>query len=333
MVALLAFGAILVPTVGAAALPESAASLLRNHAGFTAGDVAAARQGERIVRMLPSQSRAEVAFAGVIRLPIPFDEYVRRVRAGKLYKTNEILLQVGRFGETPSVEDLRSLRFERYDLNVKDDSPGSIDLAAKTNKQFLTQTVAEYEQTGRIFTGPLGSEPQPVNVGKYFDPMVTHVDHLRERYPAAFAYLLRYPNVPKRGPDDYYLWKQLTFGLRPLTRLAQVGIWEQQRDGIREAVVVTKQIYANRYFDASFQIDYVFADFSEAGGGPAVFVITFNRGASGFLEGQLGRVIRPIVVSRTKAAAEKTLDEARSDMEAEFGRKVSAATDNRRRKP
>jgi hypothetical protein len=109
----------------------------------------------------------------------------------------------------------------------------------------------------------------------------------------------------------------MTFGFRPLTRLAQVALWEQTEQGVREATVLTKQIYANRYFRASFQIDHIIADNSDPAH-PAVYLITFNRGSSDFLEGRFGRAIRPIVLARTQSAAEKTLDQARAEMEAEY---------------
>ena len=55
------------------------------------------------------------------------------------------------------------------------------------------------------------------------------------------------------------------------------------------------------------QIDHVIAE------GDSVYLITLNYGRSSWLQGVSGKMIRPIVVSRTRAMAEKTLDQARQD--------------------
>jgi hypothetical protein len=96
-------------------------------------------------------------------------------------------------------------------------------------------------------------------------------------------------------------------------------VWEEERNRRREAIVITKQIYADRYFQASFQVDHLIADDTDPRH-PTIFLISLNRGRSEFLEGALGKVIRPVVVSRTRTAAEKTLDQARSDLESEYRR-------------
>jgi hypothetical protein len=78
-----------------------------------------------------------------------------------------------------------------------------------------------------------------------------------------------------------------------------------------------KQIYSNRYFHVSFQIDHLVSDDSDPKN-PSVYLISMNRGRSEFLTGLTGKVIRPIVLSRTQATTERTLDQARRDFEVEF---------------
>jgi hypothetical protein len=282
------------------ALPNDTALLLKRHAGFTGEQLDTVRRGGRVVRMIDTGSQAEVAFAGVTRLRVALPEYLKRVRAGTLYKVRDPILQVGRFAETPSMKDLINLRFDGGDL------PGP----AEQNKRWLLATIRQYEATGAISFGALGEQPKPVESASLF----ARANYLRERFPDAWQHLLRYPNVPSRGTDDYYQWTQITFGFRPVTRIAQVSVWES---GPHEAVVVTKQIYANRYFEGSYQIDHLISDDSDPKH-PAVYLITFNYGRSGFLDGIPGRLIRPVVMSRTRASAEKALDDAKEDFQSEL---------------
>ena len=82
-----------------------------------------------------------------------------------------------------------------------------------------------------------------------------------------------------------------------MTRVAQLSIWQHKPN---EAVVLTRQIYASRYFDSSLQIDQLIAD------GDHVYLITHNYGRSSWLAGITGKLIRPIVLSRTLALTDKT---------------------------
>jgi hypothetical protein len=279
------------------ALPDNAASLLKRHAGFTDEQISAVARGSRVVRALPTARQEEVAFAGATRLSISLGTYLNRLRAGTLYRAGENIIDIGRFGESPAVSDLKTLSFESYDLG-----PGT---SPEQNKRCLIAWIRNYERTGAIGVGPLGEPPRPVDAAARFEPMVREARYLREQMPAALDYLVQYPNIPARGDDDFFIWTQLTFGLRPITRLAHVAIWEQNG----QAFVVTKQIYANRYFEASFQIDHLISD------GNGVYLITLNYGRSELLHGFPGRMVRPVVVSRTVALAGKTLDRAVKDLQ------------------
>jgi hypothetical protein len=289
-----------VAAVAAQGMPREAASLLTRHAGFTEHQIAAVRRGERVVRALPTACQEEVAFAGATRLPIPLSDYLQRLRAGTLYRAGDNVIRIGRFSDTPTAADLEALGFESYDLQS-----GPPAEAAERNRRALISWIEEYQKSGETGTGPLGERPRTVDRAKRFVPLVTQSGYLRETMPPAYDHLLGYPSVPKRGRNDFFIWKQLSFGLRPLTRVAHVSIWEKQN----EAFVVTKQIYANRYFDASYQIDHLVSD------GGSVYLITLNYGRSELLGGISGRLARPVVVARTVALAGKTLDRARRELQ------------------
>ena len=208
-----------------AGLPADTALLLKRTTGLTDNEIAAVRRGERIVRMLDTKSQAEVAFVAITRLPIAMETYLARVRAGSLYRIGDVILQFGRYAESPSMADMASFRFESFDLR------GPRADAARANKQQLLATIREYEKTGAISFGSLGEPPKPVDRTALFNPLVNQANYLREQWPAAYEYLLNYPNVANRGPEDFFIWKQMTFGFRPLTRVAQVSIWEEDRQG------------------------------------------------------------------------------------------------------
>ena len=131
-------------------------------------------------------------------------------------------------------------------------------------------------------------------------------EFLRNQLPEGCTYLAGH--TTNKGPDDFYLWTELSFGFKPMTRVAQLSIWQHKPN---EAVVLTRQIYASRYFDSSLQIDQLIAD------GDHVYLITHNYGRSSMLAGITGKLIRPIVVSRTLALTDRTLKTAVKDLQRE----------------
>lgn len=288
-------------------LPHHTALLLKRYAGFTEEQIAQGRQGATVVRTLDTGSRPEVAVVGISRLPVDISTYLQRLRAGTLYKIRDPLLQIGRFHPSPSIQDLNNLNFDQGDLET----------SADQNKQQLMAAIQEYEKTGAVQFGPLGGPSEAVDATALF----SNARYLRAKLPTAWQHLMGDSNVPSQGANEFYMWSQLSFGFRPVTRIAQVSIWEDPRPDRLEAVVVTKQIYANRYIQASVQIDHLISDNSDPAN-PAVYLITFNLGQSDFLSGFSGKLIRPIVLSRSRSTAEKTLDEARQDFAKEFKRSL-----------
>lgn len=287
------------------ALPSDVASLLKRHAGFSSEDVAAVERGDRVVRVIETGCQAEAAFAGATKLPISLANYLRELRAGTLYKPGEVILQFGRFAEIPSASDLSRLH------------PEGQEDGRDREKQTLISSIHDYEYNGAISTGSLGEQLSRIDLARHFEPLLKRAGYLRERLPAAWDHLTRHPNAARRGSDDFYVWEKLAFGFRPITRVAQISVWEESRQGRREAIVVTKQIYANRYIQASFQIDHLVSDDSDPVN-LAVYLITLNYGRSESLEGLTGKLIRPVVLSRTRTLAEKTLDQAKRDLKQDW---------------
>ena len=165
------------------------------------------------------------------------------------------------------------------------ETPVASDVPTHLNPSALIAAIAEFEKQGRPSDCP---------------------DLIRQRLPAGCEYLASHTS--NKGADDFYLWTELDFGFKAMTRVAQLSIWHGKPN---EAIVLTRQIYANRYFDSSLQIDQLIAD------GDGVYLITHNYGRSGWLSGITGKLIRPIVVSRTLALTDKTLETAINDLKRE----------------
>jgi putative flippase GtrA len=252
--------------------------LLRRNAGFADRDLARARAGQRVVKTPDPGIPQEMVTVGVTRFDVPFDYFLARARKGNLYRVGPTLLEIGRFSAEPAAADLAGLTLEGSDLEPF----GELDPAAA--KQVLVRLVRNHQTSG--------------------------IRGLHE-------WVANYPLGAAGGVSQYFAWAKVNIGLKRLVRLTKVTVWELEDRPRREAVMVTEQVYASRYFQASLQVDHVTSDLSETGA-PAIRLVTVNWGRCDLLGSRIARLVRPLIVSRTRAATQRALDLAKTVLEGEY---------------
>src|SRR5262245_49005700 len=96
--------------------------LLRS-VGFTAPEISAIDRGLPVARALDS-NRREIAVIGAVRIQAPRHRLAERFRTIDYLKTSRIVLGAGPLSTPPRPDDLQSVPFETYDLEVRDCRPG-----------------------------------------------------------------------------------------------------------------------------------------------------------------------------------------------------------------
>ncbi|GEM_PF-4358942 len=304
-------------SVSSWSIDRSTEEFLRLNAGFGDRELAAARSGQRVVKTLDPGIVQEMVTAGVTRFQIPFDYYVDRALRGDLYRRGSTLLQVGSFSANPSVEDLAGLTLGASDLAPIGEVESSAGQSERAAKEFLVRLVRGFQHEGIRSLEPLrqGSKKRPV--AQEVRTLLSNSPYLRYYGPNLEEYFEQYPVADGQGAREHFTWAKVNIGLRNLVRLTKVTIWVQVRGSAREALIVNQQIYASRYFQASLQVDHLIAEDSGPGT-PATCLVTINRGRSDLLESRIARLLRPLILSRTRASTERTLDEAKLKLEAEY---------------
>jgi hypothetical protein len=290
------------------AIDSSTEALLRSEAQFGERELAVARAGGRVVRTPDTGITREMATIGVARFEVPFDYYVDRARRGDLYRTGATLLEVGRFSEEPSVADLRGLTLDADDLAPLKDTDPAAGRSEAAAKQFCVRLVRAYRATGLDSLEAVKQGSKRTALQGEVEALLKHATYLR-RYG--------YPPEEAVRAQEYYGWAKVHIGLKRLLRLTKVTVWTVEEGNRREAVIVTEQIYASRYFQASLQVDHVIADEGD-GRAPAIYLVTINRGRCEVLESWAVRLLRPLIMSRTRASTERALDTAKEKLESEF---------------
>ena len=108
---------------GQVSTPPTTRELLREIAQTTDAEWAAIARGEAVAKVLATDNR-EVAVAGAVRIAASSERFAGRYREIENLKRSAIVLDVGRFSTPPRPDDLLSVPFEDYDLDLRDCRPG-----------------------------------------------------------------------------------------------------------------------------------------------------------------------------------------------------------------
>jgi hypothetical protein len=186
-------------------------------------------------------------------------------------------LAVARFSEPPSLEDAGQLRLDTPDLDALARCQAGrcrSKLAALAPAEFaafdwsatdakeraealirsgLVRYVADYLRRGDAALMDYHDVRFPTSLAHEFDALVRSSPYLRTCAPELQDYLLRFPKQQPSGTESFVYWARETFGLKPVLGAYHVIVYTGP-DRLDPAVIVTKQIYASRYFDTSLEL-------------------------------------------------------------------------------
>jgi dolichol-phosphate mannosyltransferase len=293
---------------------------LRRSAGFADRELAQARSGQRVVRTLDPGIPQEMVTVGVTRFEVPFDYFLERARKGDLYRVGPTLLEIGRFSATPTAADLAGLTLEGSDLEPFGELDPAAGHSALAAKEILVRLIRNYQTSGIRSLEPVQQGSKRLVVAGEVRALLAHSPYLRHYGAHLEEYVANYPLGEANGASEYFSWAKVNIGLKRLVRLTKVTVWELENGPRREAVMVTEQVFASRYFQASLQVDHVISDRSDAGA-PAIRLVTVNRGRCDLLNTSIARLLRPLIISRTRVATQRTLDLAKTVIESEYQRR------------
>lgn len=242
-------------TVGQPSAPADPERMLTDRLGFSSADVAQARSGQAIVKMLPSAQREYLGLAGAIRLSGTKErlaDWLRNIEhfrnSAQLGTTHVVPMPVARegFAGVPADDSVRDTLF-RYASAYA----GGGDVAAGTHD---TRALLQQATT------------------------------LSELAPEFVAYLTEYPKTTLAGVDQLLYWSAMP---EPDSMIAVHHLVVYHPAG-REVWIADKTIYATRYIDAGV-VAIALYDTPGAGG---FYAIAGSRVKSSELAGAAAAVLR-----------------------------------------
>jgi hypothetical protein len=251
-------------------------NILHEKAAFDEVDFSALERGEPVVRRLPPNHKQEVSVFGLVRVQAPGEVFLQSFRDSIASKNNRAILEIGRFGSVPTIDDLRTLTMESRDIEdlkkcavancelklsakmieqfqkgVDWQATDYADQATHLYRQMLLDYVLDYLQRGDAALIEYNDKATAA-------PLLEGQRALLPSLPGFFN------EVPQNGisssgegwsiVENAIVWSKIKFGLKPVLAINHIVIFKRDQEFGPHVVALSKQIYANHYFDASIAL-------------------------------------------------------------------------------
>lgn len=234
--------------------------------------------GQIVVKTVDTEHKAEVLAISIGRVEVPKSFFIENY--GKEIKPLEIhaLIHGKLFSNPPQLSDLENYTLADKDLEaLKNCKSGDCnikiseemikrfgqeidweapDYAEKANRLFremLTQYMAAYLKKGNDAMMAYGDQKYTLNMVSEFQALLASSSYLKVS-PQFYSYLRNFPNETLTNVKDLFFWMEEDLGLKhSVVSLNHLSFYQPADTG-RVALLVSKQLYANHYFEASLGI-------------------------------------------------------------------------------
>jgi hypothetical protein len=322
--------------LGVNCLAQEPAAAFHDKADFRESDLTALDQGEAVIKLLPARDKREIAMCGMVRLQAPAEMFLQSFRENMTRKSNPAILEIGSFRNPPSLEDLQGLTIEDRDIeDIRQCVVGDcrvklsatmierlqkeIDWAAPNYRLQLTRllkqilvdyvrdylargdaTLIEYDDKGKPIR--LANEQHELMASSSFDSLADTNEDTSTFSKPALAIV-----------ENAFVWSKVKFGLKPVIAINHIIIYRRSQNIGAQILIVSKQIYANHYFNASVALT---AFLNVPGATPKSYLLYENRSRVDGLEGPFGKIKRGIIEDRALSSLESILHQSQMTLNA-----------------
>jgi len=246
----------------------SVKNLIHENAEFDSADFAKLEQGHPAVTVLPARHKQEVAVYGLVRVDAPAERFLQSFRDTMATRSNSAILEIGRFRSVPSIDDLSTLTMEREDIeDLKSCVVGNCELklsaemidqfqktvewqssdyatqATDLYKRMLLDYVRDYLTRGDEALIEYADKSRTVSVLQGQRALLSSLP--------AFFHQSRQDGNSFSTVENAIVWSKIKFGLKPVLAINHIMIFKNKQEFGPEILILSKQIYANHYFNGS----------------------------------------------------------------------------------
>jgi hypothetical protein len=321
---------------GQTSFPELQKALNSQQGGFNDIDLAALQRGETVVKSAPVQDKREVAVAGLVSLKATAQEFLRSYRESLTKSNNAAVLEIGSFGAVPALADLQNLTLEARDIeDLKECTAGDcqIKLSAAMIERFakeinwqapdhaqqatqlfrtmLFEYVTDYRARGDAALITYGDKSKAIRLAEEHAALTNASGYLNDLVDSSSEL---------QQVEELLVWSKIKFGLKPVIAINHVTIYKRERQLGPQIVAVSKQIYANHYFNSSLALT-AFVTLA----GPTSYLVYENRSRADGLEGPFSKLKRGVVEKKAVEGLKGILQNSKLTLEAPLLARESAS--------
>jgi hypothetical protein len=312
--------------------PAALTLFLRKHIGLDSAQLALLEQGQTIVKVLDTEDKRDVAVFGIVTTDLPRDAYIRRVLDFQHSLRAPTRARFGLFSNPATPSDVAALTIDARDVaDLKECQPGKCqvklpaedmrriqeevdwnagDVQARVDayaRRRLREYVTDYRARGNAAM-VVYDDRGNVRAGDAFAGLLGQSPYIYEYAPSFHNYLMTYPRGGElKDLTEVLFWSvDLLPRLKPILSVTHLVVCTPP-ELPAATLVAAKQIYADHYFEAAFDLLTVVERPTATGTSGTYLVLLrrfrFDHMPSGGLINIRGKVIG------------KLRDQARADLE------------------
>lgn len=321
---------------------KSMKTLLESKAGYTSEDFEAVDAGEIVVKRLPTTQKREIAVCGLIKISFPYDVVLEGYRQTINQQKKETAKEFGRFQNPPAANDLNDLEFDEGDVNslrkcrvgncswnlsapmiarlqseIDWKSPDKASKAAALIKSMLTEYLAGYMRQGDDALLEYNDKPSGLKLKDEYQTPHNALFFSEVFAPKFSEYFNDFPSGSLEGVENTASWAKIRVGLKDVVLITHNLNYEIERDGVSKAFMISKQVYANHYFDSTIGMTAV-VGFTNSEGAHETYIVFVNHSSARALSGRIGKLVSGLVDSQAVDRVQEVLEDTKRNSEREF---------------
>lgn len=238
--------------------------------GFSSSEIAQTRAGSVITRVLPQKDDNAAFVVGIARINAAEEALVEEIRRVETFPKGERVIETGRFGSPPTLDDLRLLAFDRQeiedlrkcrvgDCDIKLDAetialasrvdwraPDSKTQASQVLKLALVARVKGYLERGAAGMAVYHDKEVPQSAAAEFAKLLQGPPRLIQDDPFK-RYLIEFPRKTLPNVENFVYWSKVKIR-KPVLSAVHVSLQRVERDGEASYFIALKHIYDSHFF-------------------------------------------------------------------------------------
>lgn len=331
---------VLLPSLlDAQALPPKLKTALQNELHAKDDDIRTLEQGGVIAYLVDQEDGDHIMLVGATRIRVTPEKFLDAYRDIVKFESSPDILASGKFSNPPKEEDFKGFALGKDEIDdILNCKPGDCDFKLsdralkelrteinRSSPNYVDQTnnllrklwldyIRRYQAQGDRALIVYHDTPKYSSVQEGMDELIRH-SNLHEYAPELVKYLSSYPSSKQPGIEEFIYWQVAEFGLKPVHRATHVVIAPAPARMGKAYVIASKMLFASHYFRSALELRFLIPGDNKQKGGMH-YLITVQRSYVDGLTGLKGRLIRPVVLSKSRSSMESYMRTVKERLEA-----------------